>query len=110
VFEEQIAKGAALLDEKWPGWENVISLDTLDIGSSCDCIIGQLYPGQEFPAVTYNVFPIGDLMSRVCKMREYGFATDCHGLNYVERDLMYADLTDEWVECINERRATIQRV
>jgi len=110
MFEQQIAKGASLLDEKWPGWENVISLDTLDIGSSCDCVIGQLYPGIEFPGVTYELFPIGDLMPRVYKMREYGFAADCYNLNCKERDLRYKDLTDEWIECIAKRRVAMQRV
>jgi hypothetical protein len=105
MFEQQIAKGVALLDEKWPGWHERINLDTLDIGSSCDCVIGQLYPGIEFPGVTYELFPIGELMPRVYKMRECGFATDCHGLSYTERDMRYKDLTDEWVECIAGRRA-----
>lgn len=36
------AKGAALLDEKAPGWDAHIDLDTLDLNRFTTCIIGQL--------------------------------------------------------------------
>ena len=43
VAEKQVSRGAALLDEKHPGWHWNIDLDRLNISEPCDCICGQLY-------------------------------------------------------------------
>lgn len=40
---ERVAAGAALLDERQPGWWQRINLDSLDLGSCVGCILGQLY-------------------------------------------------------------------
>jgi hypothetical protein len=42
TITERVEKGAALLDEKRPGWWRDIDLLTLDIASRCGCVIGQL--------------------------------------------------------------------
>jgi len=39
--ETRVARGAALLDEKLPGWDRRIDLDNLHLGSKCDCVLGQ---------------------------------------------------------------------
>jgi hypothetical protein len=39
----RIERGAALLDQACPAWENDIDLGTLDLGNECDCVLGQLY-------------------------------------------------------------------
>jgi hypothetical protein len=39
---ERVERGAALLDEKRPGWWRDIDLDMLDVRSRCGCVIGQL--------------------------------------------------------------------
>lgn len=41
-YAARIAKGAALLDEKRPGWERLLDLDTLDIRSGDHCVTAQL--------------------------------------------------------------------
>lgn len=38
-----VAKGAALLDQRRPGWEHDINLGRLDISFGSTCILGQLY-------------------------------------------------------------------
>lgn len=38
-----VARGAALLDEKRPGWEKEINLNRLLMYEPCLCILGQLY-------------------------------------------------------------------
>jgi hypothetical protein len=38
----RVARGAALLDEKRPGWERRIDLGTLTLHDPCGCIVGQL--------------------------------------------------------------------
>jgi hypothetical protein len=40
-IEAQVARGAALLDEKLPGWDQRIDLDNLDLGNKCNCVLGQ---------------------------------------------------------------------
>ena len=42
TYEERVAAGAALLDEKFPGWDAQIDLATLDIQRYTQCIGGQL--------------------------------------------------------------------
>ena len=45
TIAERVAKGAAFLDEREPGWDARIDLDTLDLGSSHCCVLGQLHGG-----------------------------------------------------------------
>lgn len=39
---ECVRRGAEFLDQHWPGWELEIDVSRLDLGSSCDCVLGQL--------------------------------------------------------------------
>lgn len=39
---ERVAKGAAFLDERQPGWRDHIEIMRLDMRSGCDCVLGQL--------------------------------------------------------------------
>lgn len=43
MFKQEIEKGAEFLDERAPGWEKKIKPDTLNLGSGCDCILGQVF-------------------------------------------------------------------
>jgi hypothetical protein len=38
----RVERGAALLDERLPGWAKQIDLTILDLSSGCDCVLGQL--------------------------------------------------------------------
>ena len=40
---ERATRGAELLDEKRPGWAAAIDRKRLDMGSVCNCVLGQLY-------------------------------------------------------------------
>lgn len=42
----RVALGAALLDEKAPGWRERIDLKRFWIAESCDCIVGQTFGRQ----------------------------------------------------------------
>lgn len=42
AVRERIEAGAAYLDETLPGWWDTIDLDTLNMGSGCRCVLGQL--------------------------------------------------------------------
>ncbi|OEJ24268.1 hypothetical protein AS594_06995 [Streptomyces agglomeratus] len=41
-YAARVAKGAALLDEKKPGWERLLDLSILDIESGTCCVTAQL--------------------------------------------------------------------
>lgn len=47
-YAARVAKGAALLDEKRPGWERLLNLETLEISSGSACITAQLSGVQDF--------------------------------------------------------------
>lgn len=41
-LQERVARGAAYLDERTPGWWKRVDLEALNLGDSCDCILGQV--------------------------------------------------------------------
>lgn len=41
--QERVERGAALLDERLPGWAQEIYVENLDLSDSCDCVLGQLF-------------------------------------------------------------------
>jgi hypothetical protein len=63
---ERVGRGAALLDEKQPGWWRDIDLGRLNIWSTCDCTAGQQPGGY---AATMNLLGIG----HSAEAAEYGF-------------------------------------
>lgn len=42
--EQRVARGAALLDERVPGWRANIDTDRLDMTDGSQCVLGQLAP------------------------------------------------------------------
>ena len=46
-------RGAAFLDERLPGWADMVDTNSLDLSSSCCCVIAQvergLHPRARFP-------------------------------------------------------------
>lgn len=42
-YAERVRNGAAFLDRELPGWHQDIDLDRLELSSSCDCVLGQLW-------------------------------------------------------------------
>jgi hypothetical protein len=42
-IESRVALGAALLDERRPGWFREVDRDSLEMGSCRRCVLGQLY-------------------------------------------------------------------
>lgn len=53
-----VARGAALLDEKFPDWYKRIDLDALAMDNCCRCVLGQLFglysEGAERIGLWYN--------------------------------------------------------
>jgi len=51
----RVRKGAALLDDKMPGWAEQIDPNVLDLGSGSKCVLGQLFPGKRTVKMPYWV-------------------------------------------------------
>lgn len=114
MFEQQIAAGMQLLDEKMPGWADQINVGTLDLNMSSRCVLGQLM-GDFF---NYDVGALfGRAHSFTWDFEDY-ILTDAHGFSagLWERDgdnsdvnspgstARYYALTNEWRAAINARR------
>jgi len=94
----RVARGAALLDERMPGWDQRINLDRLDLHSPCRCILGQIFPAssrdggywdgiKELGLASWGPDPGG--------AEAYGFTTARN----------FQMLTAEWRRVIGARRA-----
>ena len=93
---ERVERGAALLDEKEPGWAARIDVGKFDIGSGCRCALGQLYG--RFHDGLYEVFPSGEYQAR-----SYGFMWEEGDEDGEPSEI--AALNDEWRRVIAERLA-----
>lgn len=94
---ERVERGAALLDEREPGWATRIDLGKFDIGSQCRCTLGQLFG--DFSEGADRVFGFG-----------HGNGVADHGFMWEDGDedgevSEIAALNDEWRRVIAERLA-----
>ena len=92
---EQVKAGANWLDQVHPGWDEKVNLETLDINSCKDCVIGQLlgnYCGNSKLHVT--VIESGS---------QLGFCTPSIEADDEDGEAMTA-LTLTWKELIEARR------
>lgn len=90
-----VERGAALLDEKLPGWENDIDLEKLDLAHDCKCVLGQLNGGDYYRGTrrigleTWN------------DERTYGFVPQTP----IGQRRRWENLTDAWRRLIRSRLA-----
>ena len=84
--EKAVQKGIDLLDQKGPkNWRERIDLDTFDIGSLNNCVLGQVY-GSWHDGMN-ALFP-STVTGRSDVAAHYGF----DGVGF------YAELQDEWTD------------
>lgn len=106
-----VQRGAALLDEKLPGWADQIDLDTLQMADGCRCVLGQI-GGREF-----NLDALGwhegyaPNYERLARLVFTGYKDECaHGFNQLmdSKDHPigppFDDLQDAWKGEIVARR------
>lgn len=101
IYDERIARGMQLLDERLPGWEQKIDLETLDIANSRCCVVSQSFDdgrayGRAYGKYTHGLlqlFPDGPAMDI-----DFGFFTQSN-----EAHLLPA-LTAAWKRAITARR------
>lgn len=107
---ERVARGVALLDQKRPGWEQEIDLDTLDISKPCFCVVGQMYKSYFSPFEAGAVDLVGwdayDYDDNAPALIEHGFS----GVRSADDDGEFDALTVEWNRVIRARRAAPTQV
>ena len=94
MFEQQVQRGAVLLDALRPGWRKSISVDVLDLSSGCLCILGQIY----------GTFHEG--LNRVCGSEDWdirwNFSLE-HGFDtYDDDDTACRALEQAWITALQE--------
>lgn len=91
-FADRAARGARFLDERAPGWESQINLDTLNIARSDNCALGQVY----------GSYGVG--------VQATGTAARVHDLGFMTAgsiDEEYRLLTEAWKKEVQDRRALV---
>jgi hypothetical protein len=112
----RVKRGARWLDEHWPDWWREVDLSTLNLASSCDCVLGQL--GRDYTAVAnhfslvlsederdlvdgFNLFEqwvMPNLGLDDVDMQNFGF-------EYAPWEgVTYENLQEAWADAITERR------
>lgn len=90
-MRQRVNTGATLLDQHEPGWASRIHTARLDLWSTADCVLGQLYGDG------YNE-GLAILLGDEAKAADHGFDTLGTGESYDA-------LTYAWFQAIDERRA-----
>lgn len=91
---EAVANGAQLLDEKRPGWYDLIDLDKLNVANDEVCICGQL---EKYEAKAMDIWDL------VAKNGDQSMI-DKGVYRVWDTPWTYAELTVEWKKAIQARR------
>lgn len=89
-----VERGAALLDERLPGWEDKIDLERLDLASTCNCVLGQLHRKRGRPGHRNYYAGLNEL--GITTPSRYGFSVWSGG--------RFESLTEAWRRLITRRR------
>jgi len=83
--DRRVAAGAALLDEKVPGWRGKIDLETLNIADGHSCALAQ---------VSGSTFNDGLAKYHIAGAPQYGFSI------YDRDEVSYAALNEAWARAL----------
>jgi hypothetical protein len=114
----RVARGAALLDEKLPGWIERIDLDELDLANCFGCVLGQTF-FNEWDEAEYTIhaectpydfgaselFDIEASYASVMLAREPGVYGFTGVPEETDKERAFDALTAEWKRVILARRA-----
>lgn len=109
MYEDQIAAGAAVLDEHYPTWLNEVDVPTLELNDCQRCVLGQL-TGSYNTGTTILMNRQGVPVSETDEdewAAEHGFITPyrrCWDTDTTQSDREMAVLTSEWKTYIVTRR------
>lgn len=99
TIEERVAKGAALMDAKVPGWEKRIDANRLDMASCVDCVLGQAF------CLPKNDWTIFQDAATSLGLDTYRYEDVSHGFNVDQTngDYKYEALRTAWLAEITRR-------
>jgi hypothetical protein len=95
----RVARGAALLDEKRPGWEREIEIESIRMIDPCFCVLGQLY--ETYWDALEPFLGCSDKFVGNVIATERGFNAD-H-----DSGIGYLALQEEWVRVIKDRQEQV---
>lgn len=94
--ETYVSNGILFLDERHPNWLRCINLNVLDVMHTTKCVLGQLYGNYHIGVKRYTIH--GN------QAFELGFAVRSIGLDLIDVQMRYNQLTAEWKRQIIQRR------
>lgn len=97
-FEARVLKGIHLLDNSKPGWRDSIEIETLDLASMSECVLGQVFGDYETGVRSLGV-SLDMIDSYLEVQSSYGFDLTYEELRS-EHGGHYENLTQEWVKQI----------
>lgn len=107
TIAERVAAGAAVLDERLPGWADKINLTRLDMSDDENCVFGQHYVGHTRPISRFGQVRTNlGIKSEDCEDLGLFCAKEADGTPAADAE--YAALTAEWQLAIEARRAEVQ--
>lgn len=107
---ERVARGVEWLDSNVPGWVDKVEINELNMGSSCRCVLGQVFGNDN----EYEMTGYGYALATQNNLHPEHLGFDFSPEDVVEieesrnpRPLygLYAPLQQEWERVIAERKA-----
>ena len=96
---KRVAKGAALLDIKRPGWEKEVNIYSINMNSPYACILGQIYHNYAWGLDSLE-------LESNWSAKRYGFElTGWQRRNFVSAQLNGQKIKDAWIDEINSRKS-----
>jgi hypothetical protein len=99
TIKARVARGAALLDEKLPGWHERVGLEKLDLSRPCYCILGQ-----EFREMAEGTGESGWDVGLIDLFGDDADEAGRYGFTVQHDSQSFAALTAEWKRVILARR------
>jgi hypothetical protein len=103
MFKEEVAQGAAWLDQNRPGWEFKLDLAELNLSSAHTCVLGQI--DGNFWETLSKMHRDGDdgAQFELSWAAERGFFVITDETKWAEGARAYNQLTDAWRDLIKHR-------
>lgn len=108
--QKRVQRGAAWLDQNKPGWEHLINFEHLEMGSVCDCVLGQVFEREA------NIFKARSLVTNKpsgyvyvqaqkdeIRFQEYEYGFEAHPNYDGSMSDQYDDLRAEWIRVVKGR-------
>lgn len=110
-YEQEVNRGAALLDEILPGWVEKIDLEALELDSDCQCVLGQLALDLNPRRFVYSRYGAAIQAIEQAADIDLGAQEFFYGFNLPSNwggPADFTDLTQEWRALIQQRREGVK--